>query len=320
MGASLLERSITTVAKAAFPDHHGSSSVRIGFNPLEGRLQTFRWEGVQSTPGIILGRLLWVGVALGIALIAALFFHRFDPAREKRKRARHVTTPSVVREAKAVVTPPRPVHLTPLVSGPMQFRFGPLLLAELRLMLKGLRWWWYMVAVGLIIASLSNPIVVARQRLLPAAWIWPLLIWSGMGTREVRHRTEQLVFSGTHPLRHQVPAIWLAGVIVALLAGSGVAVRLVLAGDLASMLAWMVGALFIPSLALALGCWSGNSKLFQVVYTLLWYIGPVNQMPALDFMGASTDCIAAGMPLIYLICTMVLFGLAVLGRRRQIQI
>jgi hypothetical protein len=31
------------------------------------------------------------------------------------------------------------------------------------------------------------------------------------------------------------------------------------------MLAWTAGVFFIPSLALALGVWSGSSKLFEVV-------------------------------------------------------
>ena len=51
----------------------------------------------------------------------------------------------------------------------------------------------------------------------------------------------------------------------------------------------VIGALFIPSLALALGIWSGSRKLFEVVYMLWWYAGPINQVDTLDFMGASSN-------------------------------
>jgi hypothetical protein len=56
-----------------------------------------------------------------------------------------------------------------------------------------------------------------------------------------------------------------------------------------------------------------------VIYTLLWYIGPLNRVPALDFMGATNEAIAAGAPLIYFPCTIVLFAMAIAGRKRQLQ-
>jgi hypothetical protein len=49
--------------------------------------------------------------------------------------------------------------------------------AELRLMLKGVSKWWYLVVVGLWIASVASPLEISRG-LLIAIWIWPLLLWS----------------------------------------------------------------------------------------------------------------------------------------------
>ena len=80
-----------------------------------------------------------------------------------------------------------------------------------------------------------------------------------------------------------------------------------------------VGALFIPSLALCLGVWTGSSKSFEFVYSLIWYIGPFNQIIPLDFMGVVPGSVEAGIWQVYLVITIVLFGLAVIGRRWQIQ-
>jgi hypothetical protein len=80
--------------------------------------------------------------------------------------------------------------------------------------------------------------------------------------------------------------------------------------------AWATAALFIPSLALALGVWSSSNKLFEVLYMVLWYVGPVNQTPYLDFMGTG-ELVSMGVLSIYWIGTVVLLGLAALGRRRQ---
>jgi hypothetical protein len=80
--------------------------------------------------------------------------------------------------------------------------------------------------------------------------------------------------------------------------------------------AWGSAALFIPSLALALGVWSSSSKLFEVVYMIWWYVGPVNQVRYLDFLG-SGELVSPGVLLVYWVGTILLLILAVLGRRRQ---
>ena len=101
--------------------------------------------------------------------------------------------------------------------------------------------------------------------------------------------------------------------------GSGVALNLALHGEWLGVLALAVGALFIPSLALCLGVWTGSSKSFEFIYALLWYIGPLNQIESLDFMGALPGSVDAGIWQIYLAITSILFVLAFIGRKWQIQ-
>ncbi|MBL7066062.1 MAG: hypothetical protein ISS49_17940 [Anaerolineae bacterium] len=85
-GATVIGASMGQAAHAAFPDRN--LDFGVGYSPAQGPIQTFHWEGVAWTTDVILGRLLWVGVALGVALLAALFFDRFDPARSKPKALR----------------------------------------------------------------------------------------------------------------------------------------------------------------------------------------------------------------------------------------
>jgi hypothetical protein len=232
---------------------------------------------------MVADRLAWFGIALLIAAVAAAFFDRFDSARATRGGSDERRN----SENGAVVAS-RAIHLTPLASSASATRFGALVLAELRLMLKGRRWWSWGVFAGLLVAQAAAPLADARHTALAFAWLWPILVWSDMGTREARHGTGALLFSAPRSLFRQLPALWLAGVVVAMAAGSVAALRLLLSGDLPGLLAWGAGACFVPSLALALGCASGTSKLFEALYTVLWYIGPVQGAPAreLDFFGA----------------------------------
>ena len=81
-----------------------------------------------------------------------------------------------------------------------------------------------------------------------------------------------------------------------------------------------MGALFIPSLALALGAWSGSSKVFQVAYLALWHIGPMQRVQRLDFMGLEPEkAVAEAVPLIFVGATLILLVLAVVGRTRQVR-
>jgi hypothetical protein len=311
---------VSTKLFDAVREHLGITdrSFTLGALKTERNTRTFVWEGMDWTSSLVLKQLLWLLVAVGIALLAALFFDRFDPSRGRARARRSNASPDAAGESLAP-TLPIPVHLYPLPEGARRFSFLGLLRAETRLLLQGQRWWWWAVALGLLIAGFAAPLEIARQFILPAAWIWPLLRWSALGSRESRHGTEGLVFSAAYPLSRQLPAAWASGVLLAMITGGGVAVRLGLAADWAGLGAWTVGALFIPTLALALGVWSGGGKLFEVIYLLLWYLGPMQHVPGLDYLGALPATVRAGTPVVYLVATVLLGVAAVVGRGRRLQ-
>lgn len=316
-GVQVVIASMIKDTATAFPDYQGS--VSIGAASLQAPIETFIWSGIHWTGKILIGRMLWVGAALGIALFAAFFFRRFDPAPQKSKPGQR-PEPMDLRPVESVQQPvsPAPVHLTPLTMEQLAFHPVRIFLIEIRLLIKGIRWWWFILFAGLNIVGLLLPTDSAREYLLPVAWVLPLALWSSLGTRELRHNTGQIIFSAPNPLSRQFPLIWLAGVTVALLAGAGVAVNLILAGDWLHFLAWGIGAMFIPTLALVLDVWSGSNKLFEVVYMLWWYAGPINGMESLDFMGTSSS-LQLNRLLIYGLLTILLLSFAVIGRKRQIK-
>jgi len=81
------------------------------------------------------------------------------------------------------------------------------------------------------------------------------------------------------------------------------------------LIAFLSAALFIPSLALALGVWSHSSKPFEILYITLWYLGPLNKTPGLDFIGANS----AGYPEFYIPLAIALIAFAFFGRSRQLR-
>jgi hypothetical protein len=170
----------------------------------------------------------------------------------------------------------------------------------------------------LVAATIVTPITIARAFVFPLAWLWPILIWSAIGNREIRYAVHQLIFSSAHPLGRQFPAVWIAGVAVTLVATSGIGIRALIAGDPHRLIAWLVGVAFVPSLAAALGTWSRSSRLFEIVYLFWWYAGPMNAITEVDFTGNSAAVITPTVTAFYAGAAVVLLALAFWGRRRQL--
>jgi ABC-type transport system involved in multi-copper enzyme maturation permease subunit len=319
IGFGILKSSMATAVKAAYPAYQGG--LTLSMVPPSADIQPVYWAGVAWSIPLVLPRLATLGLAIFLVLLGSLFFDRFDVAR-LRRRNKSVAAESgqeigksLLQDSLGRIEDTRPlVQLCPLPALRSRFHFGTAYLAELRLLLKGLAWWWYLIALGLIVASFLSPLETIRKAILPAAMIWPLLVWSGLGCRETRYNTRQFVFSAPRPLLNQIPVTWLAGFSVTALMGAGSAVRFALTGETTSLCSLLAGMLFIPSLALMLGVWTTTSKTFEVVYVLFWYLGPMNQVLELDYLGLHTQ----NNWLIYLVLSTFLFLLALAGRQRQL--
>jgi hypothetical protein len=316
-GLALLRHDL--IASSAAPSAENSFSFSLEFGQTHAATAAFRWEGIPWTANVVVPRMALSAAAFLLCGLAAALFDRFDTARNGRPAPSTTPAPPVAHsESSSSPTAAFPRALTPLAASPQRSRFFAIFSAELRLLFKGQRWWWYTVAAGLLIASATVPSRDARGIILACAWIWPILLWSPSGIRETLHQTNQIIFSAPHPVARQLPAVWLAGAIVTVCTGSGFALRLLLSADWRGLLAWCAGVLFIPSSALAFGVWSGSSKPFEILYTLFWYIGPMHAMPAFDFMGSAPATSSTRYPLFYLVLALVFLLMAVAGRKRQL--
>lgn len=329
LGHGILIPQMQEACAAAFPDYvietgHVSSGFIFRGSGQLWDLTTFDWGGMQWTSDIINTRLMLVGLALVLAVVAGFFFDRFDTARPVAapsggRAAFGVLTGRWFRKSSKALPVPAKAHagLTPLAAAERapRFRLWGIVQAEWRLMIFRHGAWWQTVALGLIVAGLLVPIDVARKFIWPAAFIWPILMWSSMGTRETRHRTGQLIFSSPRPLLRQLTAVWISGVGVTALVSAGMGLRLLLGGDIPGVLTWLVGVMFVPTMALAMGVWSGSGKLFEVTYLMLWYGGLLSQGPVIDYVGVIEGTSSSSVPVIFFGITVVLLLLAYFGRR-----
>jgi hypothetical protein len=306
-GFRLIGERIAQAAKLAYPESESGFAFQILTAATE--VKYFLYNGIEWTANILLPRLAFILIGIGLAALAALFFDRFNTTKALRGKKRLSLDPA--RNSASDPSPRPNIHLTPL-SAARRFRFGALYRVELKMLIKGHRWWWYVVSLGLIITQLAVP-HDETAFILALAWLWMILLLSGLGNRETLHNTREIVFSAPLPLRNQLPAAWLAAFTVTTLMGSGAFLRYLLDGEMIRLLAWTSGALFVPSLALALGVLTTSRKPFEVIYVTWMYL-ILNAVPPLDFVGVTSK----GPWQFYGLSAVALLALAVFVRHWQL--
>ncbi|WP_334075186.1 Tat pathway signal protein [Paenibacillus sp. A14] len=268
----------------AFSDSYG-----IGILFPHAPIQRFEYQGVEWTGGLILQHLIPLAAAAVLLLLAALLFRGFkEPVRSGStgEASGEITgvDSAVTRSEPSTI---RAAKLTPV---PAAGGFWPLLAGELRLLRKGASMGWFIVTFLLSLLCLFLPAEVSRTWMIwPFVWIWPLTLWSGMGNRDTRYRTEFLALSSPRFATRQLLAIWLAGILATLFAGGGMLIRLLLERDTAQLIYAVSAVLLIPSLGLVCGVLTRTHRVFEVLYLLIWYLGPFNKTPILDFLGGGVS-------------------------------
>lgn len=320
-GVSVFTDSVRAAAAAAYPGE--SIGLLMGFVMFDPYMQAegskaFAWGGIDWSMQMLLLRSFWVGAAVVVTAAAVPLFDRFDPARYRHRTKAKKTSPASVPTPEETTTTRRESAYTELMAPQFSFSLLRITLAELRLALKGYHWFWYAVAAGLIVAQVAAPFDIARQYLTPAAMVWPLVIWSSMGTREYQHGTTLLMFSSPSPVSRQLPAQWLSGLTVAVAAVAGMLVRSIASGQHSYAAALAVGAVLVPSAALAFGTLSRSRRLFEVVYLTFWYVGSIEHLSAIDLLGTTDASITAGRLVTLSILAICLTTVAFVSRKVQL--
>jgi hypothetical protein len=270
----------------------------VGFTKVDHPLRTFTWTGLHPTGGFLATRLALILAAACLAVLPAVWFGRFDPARAHPRRVAAPDSGETPVPEPATASgrgqPPRAARslaytpLSPAKARP-RLAFRRLLAGEMHILVAGTSRWWWLVAAALSAMSLAVPANIVKTSgtstalLLSAAWFWPVLIWSRLGTQRRENGLDTLL--GAYPaVYRQLAAEWAAGLALTVVTGLGPLLRMAVAADSPRVAAWMAGAVFIPSLALMLGAASRTHRTFQALYVILWYAA-VNQVAAADYMG-----------------------------------
>ena len=295
-------------------DPHSNGSISVGVNVGKKAMGTFEWQGIDYVNGVWFNHAMMATITAALLVSAIVFFDRF---RRQADSIEAKKTQSRLQSLLAKLVTPPGIWFERLTA---PFAFTRLVRQECLLLIRGHSHWWYLILLALMTAQIVAPQEVVRMAILPASWILFVLVLSPLGQRELRHGTDPLIFSCVSPLKKQFMAMLVAAVLIGLLAVGGAVIRFSLAGDWFSVAMLVSGVLFVAGLAMACGALTRTSRTFEVLFPAVWYLGPMQRVTALDFVGVDKFASQqANMPVSLLMVSLALFTLAWFGRRLQLQ-
>jgi hypothetical protein len=327
LGSGTVLSAMRTALLTAFPHLAGQeTSMNLGFSIKAGgelwHLQTFVWKGLDFNIGMIIQRLPLIAIGGLFSIGSIVAFSGFGEGThivQKRRAIKKSSEEEVLQRENGSAADATISDTGVIVHRPYSIALPlpPLLrlsILEVLTLTKGLSAWWYFIAAAIAVLGLTLPDDISRLVIGPAVFIWPFFLWSASGTRDDRYGMSQILGSAPFPIVRPLVAQIIAGTAVGLICASGHLIRFLFAGAIPEVGYLLTGLIFVPALAQMLGIWSGSSRMFEILYLLLWYAGPLNKVQFLDYTGISTIGKSPGIALTFLLLAVIFAPLAGLGK------
>lgn len=143
----------------------------------------------------------------------------------------------------------------------------------------------WLAILGLWIAQWFVPISIVLTGVMPALLLLGSLVLSSLGQRERNHGTQDFLINAPLLLKVQYPAMVFAGVLFLSTISLPSLIILSVSGQIYGTGLLIAGYFCIVSLAILLGTLSGTNKAFEIIFVIVWYMGPMSHFTYFDFIG-----------------------------------
>jgi hypothetical protein len=263
-----------------FPLQQGSTNIGINVVNETDTVQTFIWQGIEPTSMHLLSTIPLLLICLICFISAVVFFDRFS-----KNSLNESKPPSWLIRIFTTQVISRLDTLFCLLT--KSFSFTRLLRLELKLLLKGHSAYW---VIGLLTLNIIQ-LFISQQLLvsivLPISWLWCVLVLSQMGQLEKQANTGELITYSKKSAILQSLTSYSAGWALLAMASFGSLVRFSAMAEWVLLIQIFIAISFSVSLAYFCGAYTGTKRMFEILYTAIWYIGPIQAALYLDFFGVN---------------------------------
>jgi len=272
----IVKPALMTAVKTAFPDAMGFWDMSLRPEPWSA----VSWSEPQWNMVWIGYRLVWALPFVTLPFIGALALDRASDRSPGRRFGARGPAQLAVRLVRAALPKARPAAFDGFrrLRARCEERSSTVyaVLNEMTLQIKGHPALGYAAAAWLnIYAVLFAKAYDLRHTALPLLTLLPMTIWSGMGSHERRHSVAPILYATPMSLVKHGLTGCAAAFVTVLLMTAGLTTKALVLGDMHLVLVLLGAAALAPAAASVFGAVSGSRRLFEVVFLMAWYSGPV---------------------------------------------
>jgi hypothetical protein len=305
-GIGFMLEQILLSAKLQYPDI-STNSGSFGYYQIDKVTPTFSFEGVNYDKVFLLARLMWISLSILLIILATVIFRRFKnekvilpfTAREPKKQ--EISQDKNFSHSKAVILP--------TIERTHKPAFLQMVALEMKILLSGSIWWYVSAIVGLIVFLLLPRSLFLRWSCI--VLLLPIGLWSKMGCYEKQFRTEAMILSSCSP-ELKWWSSFIAGTLISFILSIPILSRFIIFSLYTNVAFWLIGVLFVSSIAMTLGRLSKTSRFFEAVYIMLFYFGEINGLRTFDFLGLTGNKI----PYLFVSVLLISFSLIIESGKR----
>lgn len=310
-GVGAMMKALDTEVETRFPSQSGTTNLGVAAKDDSNPIKTFVWEGVKPQFHDFMGMLPLFGISFLALMVAYLCFDRFRLNAGLKKTQQAGFIAQLV--FKLHQTLDEGLHyLTKYTS------FTQLVYLEFKLLLKGRSIYWFLGLLGLNVAQLVVEVSLLTSVILPVAWLWCSLVISQLGQFEKQAGTLELIAYSRQSSMIQSFASYFSAWFLLLGASMGSLIRLVIIDEWMLNFQLFIAISFMVAFALFCGSMFGTKRMFEALFPVLWYMGPLQGALYLDFFGAHNHSSwESGIPLVYAFISIALMLSTLLIKKRQ---
>ncbi len=268
----------------------------LGTNgPIHDNVKTFLMDKVNINMNIFIGRFFWIAIGILVLFLTSLFFRRSSLITSK--------VPSKVNKIMDIKEKEynyqKRVVLSEIFESKVYSNNLSVIHSELKFMFSACNLWWYaailLCSIGVFFAKGET----LYKFLIPIMWILPIFIWSKLGNVQMNFNMEDYLLTYKNYRKSQLVNSVFAGILFTILINIGIIVKFVILNDYPRVIYILMGIFFVNALGMFIGNVAKNSTAFEIIYTFLWYVGMLNGVTSLDFLGLTKIAVSAHIPIIF---------------------
>jgi len=302
-GVGTLLKQLEADVLAKFPAEQTSSNIGITSN--EESVTTFVWEGISLTSSHLLSMLPIFAIAIFALGLAHVFFDRFKQSPRSQSDHSNASLLTKLIDKVGKLGDKLLVSISQFSAISRQWRL------EVLLLIKGLSNYWYVGLIGLSIAQLFVSQTILTTVLIPASWLYCVLVLSPLGSQSRTNNTKELMAYCSFSSSKQTMSLFFAACFILFLSTLVGLTRLVMLSQWLIVAQIFIGIGFSVALALFCGTMTQTRRTFEVVYPAFWYVGPMQSALYVDYFGVNSQASwQANMPLYVLAATLILLSVS----------